>query len=162
MFPWAAGNEIMDEFYFAYGSNLWAEQMVERCPSSVFVARATLNRYRFWFPLTSTRWGGGVAGIEANAMSKVEGVVYSMHMDDVHVLDRYECVAQDMYERKAIAVQLEDDSELTAWTYFSSVYEGAPFETSASYIDTIIRGARAHGLPADWIRFLESFPVGDR
>ena len=85
-----------------------------------------------------------------------------MHIEDVHRLDEYECVSKEMYERRAIAVRLEDGSELEAWTYFSSVDDGAPFATSAEYIGTILKGARAHGLSADWIRHLESFPLVDR
>lgn len=148
------------ELYFAYGSNLWLGQMRERCPSTQVEGAATLAGHRLWFPLQSQRWGAGVASIRAEANAKTEGVLYRISRDDLHVMDGYEGVERGMYRRVELPVSCAG-VERHAWMYIGRIEDGAPFPTSRAYIDTILRGAREHGLDADWIRYLQDFPVID-
>lgn len=132
--------------------------MRERCPSTKVESLATLKRHRLWFPLRSKRWGAGVASIRPDPMGTVEGALYSISWDDLQVMDVFEGVPIGMYRREEIEVVAGDETR-RAWTYIGRVEEGAPFPTSEAYIGTILRGAREHGLSADWIRFLQDFPV---
>lgn len=149
------------ELYFAYGSNLWIGQMRRRCPSARVEALATLKGRRLWFPLRSSRWGGGVAGLREDPLGMVEGVVYRISWDDLKRMDRFESVHTGMYRREEVSVHTRENEVLHAWTYVSRVEDGAPFPTTSRYIGTIIRGAEEHGLSQDWIRFLRDFPVQD-
>lgn len=75
---------------FAYGSNLHAPQMMDRCPSARYVERAWIPEVRLIFASWSARWGGGVAGLALEKRSRVHGVIYAVSHDDLLMLDRYE------------------------------------------------------------------------
>jgi len=49
--------------YFAYGSNLDADQMRERCPGGLVRFRARLQAYQLGFTHYSARWRGGAGGL---------------------------------------------------------------------------------------------------
>jgi gamma-glutamylcyclotransferase (GGCT)/AIG2-like uncharacterized protein YtfP len=134
--------------------------MRERCPSTRVESTATLKRHRLWFPLRSERWGAGVASIQPDPMGLVEGALYSISWDDLQTLDVFENTPVGMYQRVELEVVAGIEPR-RAWTYIGRVEEGAPFATSQSYISTVLRGAREHGLSPDWIRFLQDFPVQD-
>jgi hypothetical protein len=59
--------------YFAYGSNMHAGQMKERCPSATFLCRAKLPAHRLAFTLRSCRRGCGVADILRDEAKDVWG-----------------------------------------------------------------------------------------
>lgn len=75
--------------YFGYGSNLWQEQMAERCPHSGYVGVARLERYRWII------YEKGYANIveTSNTDDVVYGLVYHLTPSDEANLDRYEGVA---------------------------------------------------------------------
>lgn len=75
---------------FAYGSNLYAPQMIDRCRSARYVERAWIPEVRLIFASWSTRWGGGVAGLAMEKRSRVHGVIYAVSDDDLESLDRFE------------------------------------------------------------------------
>lgn len=134
--------------------------MRKRCPSTQVEGIATLKAHRLWFPLTSQRWGGGVASVLPEEGARTEGALYSISWDDLHAMDVFEGVPASMYQRIEVPVQCGRETR-QAWTYIGRIEDGAPFPTTRAYIDTILRGAREHALDEDWIRFLEDFPVSD-
>jgi gamma-glutamylcyclotransferase (GGCT)/AIG2-like uncharacterized protein YtfP len=97
--------------YFAYGSNMDAEQMKSRCPGHRVVGLAELRDHRLTFPLTSHSWGGGVASVSVAHGESVWGVVYDLTDADVAELDRYEGYrgpgnAHNLYDRETVTVHL--------------------------------------------------------
>jgi cation transport regulator ChaC len=66
----------MDQWYFAYGSNLSKEQMEERIGSSREARVAWLTGYRLVFNKRSKKDGTGKANIVPAAGATVWGVVY--------------------------------------------------------------------------------------
>jgi len=64
--------------YFAYGSNMHAAQMKERCPSAKFVCRAKLPSNRLAFTRKSVNRGCGVADFLHDETKEVWGVVYEI------------------------------------------------------------------------------------
>lgn len=147
--------------YFAYGSNLDAAQMGRRCPSMRIVCRATLAEHRLVFPLGCTSWGGGVAGIEPHPAHRVEGVVYDINADDLAALDLYENIAGGDYRRQTVRVRLDTREHATVWTYYANPAPEGPTAPSRRYLDTILRGARAHGLSEAYIAQLCTIPTCD-
>ncbi|KAK6543705.1 hypothetical protein TWF694_000440 [Orbilia ellipsospora] len=98
------------KLYFAYGSNIWLDQMVRRCPSSTYKAVARLPSYRW---LICER---GYANIypspsPSTTTSEVWGILFDLPPEDEASLDRYEGFPFD-YEKEMVTVELlEKDSE---------------------------------------------------
>ena len=155
--------------YFAYGSNLDPDQMQRRCPGHHVVGLAELRDFRLSFPLTSHDWGGGVASVSVAHGDAVWGVVYELTDEDLASLDRYEHFVgpgdqHNLYDRDTVSVQLvrADDGSfprrLRAWTYIARPANPSP--PSRRYLDAIVRGARHHRLPDDYVARLAATPVG--
>ncbi|KAM3515430.1 hypothetical protein MY11210_000992 [Beauveria gryllotalpidicola] len=86
--------------YFAYGSNIHASQMAERCPRSLFVGAASLPGHRWQI---NER---GVANIVEAPNHRVEGLVYLVDREDEKALDRSEGVSKGFYQRQLREVDL--------------------------------------------------------
>ncbi len=151
--------------YFAYGSNLDPAQMVERCPGHRVVGVATLFDHRLQFRGHSEDWGGAVATLVPSHGSAVWGMIYDLSEENLEVLDRYEGFRapgdqHNQYERVWVTVELVrplDDSvprRVRAQTYLGRHGEaGVP---SRRYLETILAGARARGLPEDYVERLDA------
>ena len=145
----------MSELYFAYGSNLWIDQLVERIGLvSQGAGRprvARLPNYRLTFNML---WDDGQ--VFANLTSPgtgVFGVVYSCSEESLLIMDAYE----KGYERRNVRVVLENGDELNATTYFAeAVYVANSSEPRAEYLQKILAGAKHHGLPDAYIREIEA------
>ncbi|KAK4213457.1 hypothetical protein QBC37DRAFT_422925 [Rhypophila decipiens] len=97
-----AGRRDGSRLYFAYGSNLWLEQMAKRCPGSSFMGRGTLQGYRWQINQR------GVANIVEAPSDSVEGLVFSVTAKDERALDRNEGVAKKFYERQDLRITLQE------------------------------------------------------
>lgn len=149
--------------YFAYGSNLDPVQMSSRCTGSRTVGLAALHDHRLAFPLHSDAWGGGVAGVQPAHGAVVWGELYDLTADDLAALDGYEGFRgsgdqHNVYDRDQVTVDLvrPDDGSfprrVRAWTYVPRPANPTP--PSRRYLDTILRGARHHRLPEEYIEAL--------
>ena len=154
--------------YFAYGSNLDPEQMRSRCPSHRVVGLAELRDHRLVFPLFSQVWSGGVASVQPAHGSSVWGVVYDVSESELAVLDGFEGFRgagdqHNVYDRETVLVELTraDDGSfprrVRALMYVARPSNPSP--PSARYLETILRGARHHRLPDDYIARLAATPV---
>src|SRR5687768_9508378 len=102
--------------YFAYGSNLDAARMRQRCPSAVPGPTATLPRHRLVFCGHSRGWGGGVASLASDRRSVVAGRLYRLQAPDLARLDRFEgCPAA--YRRVHRVVALANGRRVWAHVY---------------------------------------------
>lgn len=90
--------------YFAYGSNLDAEQMRRRCPGAAFVQKARLEGHTLNFVGHSANWGGPVATIRKHRGHTVPGVIYSLSRSDLARLDGFEG-CPFVYERRVVSVR---------------------------------------------------------
>jgi gamma-glutamylcyclotransferase (GGCT)/AIG2-like uncharacterized protein YtfP len=149
--------------YFAFGSNLDPEQMQRRCPGSKVVGLAALRDHRLSYPLTSHDWGGGVAGVHAAHGETVWGVLYDVSEADLASLDGYEGFRgpgdqHNLYDRETTTVELTrpDDGSIPrrvrAWIYLAR--QANPARPSRRYLDAIVRGARHHRLPEEYVSAL--------
>lgn len=148
--------------YFAYGSNMDADQMKCRCPSAEFKCRAKLPDHRLAFTRKSSNRGCGVADVVPDEDKDVWGVVYDIDEQDVACLDRCEGYRPrrpkqcNAYVREECTVIEEGDPERPSkvWTYFANPLPDPP-PPSDEYMQTIIRGARHWGLPKGYVQKLE-------
>jgi hypothetical protein len=154
--------------YFAYGSNLDPDQMRTRCPESRVVGLAALPDHRLTFPLHSESWGGGAAGVSHAHGSTVWGVLYELSESDLASLDRHEGWKgpgdhHNLYDRELATVELTraDDGSVPrrvrATTYFARTLNPTP--PSRRYLDAVLKGARHHRLPPEYIEWLAAGEV---
>lgn len=145
--------------YFAYGSNLAAAQMDLRCPGHGFRGMARLRGHRLHFPLYSaSTWKGAVASLEPCEGADVWGVLYDLTDDHVAALDRHEGLDRTppRYRRAGLTVD-QAGIGIAAFTYLGlpddMLVEPRP---SRRYLEAILMGARARGLPSDYVAVLEA------
>ena len=145
--------------YFGYGSNLDEARLHIHCPSARLVSTARLADHRLAFSIESKNtWHGGVADIRPEAGREVWGALWLIDDEHAEPLDRQEGVFRDPPAYRRIAVDLETAAgdRVTCRSYEVVAPEPAGFRPSPAYRDTILRGARAIGLPADYLRGLEA------
>ena len=124
-------------YYFAYGSNLNREQMLERCPDSKPMFIATLRNYKLVFVGWSRQWRGGVASIKPFRGEKVLGAIYDISDQCLRRLDKYE----SSYNRLNVTVFDEDGEPIEAITYIKAV-QSEETQPSKEYLAVIQQGYR--------------------
>jgi gamma-glutamylcyclotransferase (GGCT)/AIG2-like uncharacterized protein YtfP len=156
--------------YFGYASNLDPVQMSQRCPGHAVVGLAELREHRLTFPRTSGTWGGGTASVIAAHGESVWGVVFQVTDAHLAALDSFEgCKGPghegNLYDRALVTVELvraDDGSfarKLRAWCYVA--VPATPSPPSRRYLDAILRGARHHRLPSEYVARLAATPTAD-
>ncbi|XP_045101680.1 gamma-glutamylcyclotransferase-like [Portunus trituberculatus] len=142
--------------YFAYGSNLLKERIHINNPSARMIGVGKLKDYRLDFNHFSKRWKGAAATIVEDPGSYVYGVVWELANEDMVNLDRQEGVHQKIYRAMDVKVETEKGDHVEARSYQIIRPLEDDRRPSYVYMDVIIRGAKANGLPEDYIKFLES------
>jgi gamma-glutamylcyclotransferase len=140
-------------WYFAYGSNLSKEQMLERTGFVGNVKICRLKDYRFIFNKKSFRVPGRVfANILPSPGDDVWGVAYACTQDIIDILDEHEYVHQENYIHHHVHVVTKENEAFSALTYVAGAKficnEGNP---SIDYVNLILNGAKSHGLPDFYI-----------
>jgi cation transport regulator ChaC len=147
----------MDHWYFAYGSNMLAEQLVRRTHETVRTGeerprRVRLAGYRLAFNLD-----GGDGQVYANivpADGETFGVIYRCTEASLQILDGFE----RGYNRISLPVVDEEGREYSAVAYIARpeciTDEALP---SDAYLTRIVTGAREHGLPGEVIQAIQTF-----
>lgn len=133
--------------YFAYGSNLCAEQMARRCPDAADPRTAVLDGHAW---LINER---GVATVRAAPGGRVHGVVWQISDDDLAALDVAESVPAH-YRRFRLPVRTAAGSVLV-WVYID--YRVRPGPARDGYLERVIDGAQRQGLPTGWLDFLRGW-----
>jgi gamma-glutamylcyclotransferase len=142
-------------WYFAYGSNLWIDQMIARTGAFPKGAEkpsiARLSGYRLSFNMRAEN-GQFYANITQDASHYVLGVLYPCTAEALDRLDGFE----GGYCREQIAVAGACGATVEAVTYIAKAErlseDGMP---SAQYLQRILRGGRQHGLPEDYLGEIE-------
>lgn len=126
---------------FSYGSNLWSDQLRQRCPAAVEMGPATLEGWRLGWAGHSTRWGGPVATVTPARGAVVRGAVVALTAADLAALDAHEGEGT-VYARLPVVVRLRSGKrEVDAWVY---VHRRQPTKDgpgpSARYVARIAAG----------------------
>ena len=74
-------------YYIAYGSNIYKNQMTNRCPSAKVIGKGTLDGYKLVFRRSCS---GYYASLDRAKGSTVPIIIYEISKRDEKVLDRYE------------------------------------------------------------------------
>jgi cation transport regulator ChaC len=143
-------------WYFAYGANMADSVFLERRRMQPMAWRVgRIRNYRLRFNLEGRPKGRAApANISSEQGATVWGVLYSITRRELVRLNASEGIPGWRY--RPLWLQAEDalGNELTAVTYIAegNATDGNP---SLRYITLLRAGARAHGLPAKWISFLD-------
>jgi len=154
--------------YFGYASNLDPEIMRTLCPGHRVVGLAALPEHRLAFPRYSPDWGGGLAACQLAHGETVWGIVYDLTDEDLAALDRKDGFRgpgdqHNDCDRETTTVELTrpDDGSiprrLRPWIYAPRTSNPTP--PSRRYLDVILRGARHHRLPDDYVARLAKHEV---
>jgi gamma-glutamylcyclotransferase len=143
-------------WYFAFGANMHDSAFRERRGMRPLEWRAgRIRRYRLRFNLEGRPIGKAApANICPDPQAEVWGVLYRITQRDLVHLDLTEGVPGCRYRHLSVEAEDSDGKRVRAVTYVADGNEvdGNP---SLRYITLLRDGARAHGLPEHWIRFLE-------
>ena len=151
--------------YFAYGSNLDEARVRMHAPSARLVSIARLEGYRVAYSIESKRsWLGGVGDVVEEPGSEVWGALWLIDAADSRALDEQEGVFRDppAYRRMTVTVTTPAGDAITCRSYQVVTPDPEGFLPSPAYKDTILRGARALGLPAAYVAGLEATPDNNR
>ncbi len=141
--------------YFAYGSNLHPGRLIARLGDLAVRGAAALPDFR----LTFDKVGGDTSGkctIEPAPGHTVHGALYGITAAQQAVLD---VIEGDRYAVRPVRVRTPD-GELDAFTYVALAEHTrpglAPFDW---YRELVVRGARHHGFPAEYVASLRAVPA---
>src|SRR4030042_1135643 len=125
--------------YFAYGSNLDAEQMKRRCPESRIITTGCLRGFCLNFTWYSSGWGGGVADVVIDPQREVWGLIYELTERDLKLLDYYEGYPK-FYTRFQTSIKTSERIFNDVWVY-EVVSKNAFIPPTRLYLEIIKRGA---------------------
>jgi len=151
------GRPREEVWYFAFGANMNDSSFRERRGMRPLEWRAGRVRgYRLRFNLDGRPKGRAApANLCADPQTEVWGVLYRIRRRDLVRLDSTEGVPGRRYRHLWVEAEDSEGNPVRAVTYIADGNEvdGNP---SLRYITLVRDGARAHGLPEQWVRFLES------
>lgn len=144
--------------FFAYGSNMNPAQISSRCYKPEVFTIARLPDHALSFFGYSRRWDGGEATVVVRAGEDVWGVVYTLSFSDTERLDSWQEARLDgtgsyfLFPTEVVDAEGIRHSVLL----YKRFYSDPPQKPSREYLDTIIAGAEARGLPAAYLEKLKA------
>lgn len=159
--PFSPGQSIQPPkkiLHFAYGANMNPAQMGERCSRAKVVAVAGLTGYSLGFFDRTGIWDGGMEAAVSDPGHVLWGVLYELSVADAESLDSWQDVRLDgagPYFHYPVTVT---DTEGREWK--AAIYKkdgpGQPRPPSRECLEFIIEGAKANGLPGEYIEELQA------
>ena len=142
-------------WYFGYGSNMSRAIFCERRGMRPLATRwGWLEGWRLCFDLPIGPGERAVANIAPQVGARTCGVLWLLDAEQLDRLDRSEGVPR-VYRRMPVEIVVGAEERVAAFTY-RSPWTVAGRKPSARYLGLLVTGAREHGLPAEYVRFLES------
>lgn len=145
-----------DSWYFAYGSNLHIDQKELRTGTIRHAEACRLPGYRFFFNKRGSD-GQRFANMIPDRSSDVWGVAYRCNPAAMREMDRFEGVEGGHYLRISVRLLTRTGEPRDAVTYVAGANylceEAAP---TKAYLQRILKGARHHGLPEEYIHSIEA------
>lgn len=150
-----------DQWYFAYGSNLATDQKENRTGPIRKARRVRLGGWRIAFNKRGSD-GTGKANVVPDKTGAVWGVIYRCSPAALDEMDRHEGVSGGHYHRRHVRVQCESGNGVDAVTYVAGEsFVDNGLVPSPDYLATVLRGARSHRLPEEYIHEIEKATKGE-
>jgi gamma-glutamylcyclotransferase len=147
----------MPIIYFAYGSNMASQRLLQRLPRAKYTGIARLAQHRLSFRKNdSGRSGKCDIELTGRVDDEVIGVIYEIGLEDKKTLDQIEGLGIG-YDEKTVELRTDSGQTLFAVTYFAIDIDDrmVPYHW---YKRHVLRGAIEHGLPQDYVDLIESTP----
>lgn len=143
--------------YFAYGSNLMSARLKARTPSARALERALLPRFVLrWHKVGADATGKCDIVFTDRPGDAVHGVAYLIRCAELKHLDRVEELGTGYYACN-VPIQMGRRRKL------ARTYRAIPIDPDLKPLDWykrfVVRGAREHDLPADYIAGLAGAPA---
>ncbi|HKA88406.1 MAG TPA: gamma-glutamylcyclotransferase family protein [Haliangiales bacterium] len=150
--------------YFCYGSSLDAQHFAGWANEHGYGSRslgegqpAMLSDYELSLTVPSRYWMGAVGTLAPRPGAVVHGVLYALANDDADMIRHKEGVASGLYREIDVEVEVGAGPATTLQLVRGHTFVAAPERTSAAppapsrrWLESVVRGGRAHGLPAAW------------
>ncbi len=151
----------MEHFtYFAYGSNMLREWLLQRCPSAKAIGVAVASGYILEFSKKSKDKSGKATLVKSTEPKRqVFGALFEIGLDDRPKLDRAEGKGSG-YDRNDVfdvtLLSVGTQAQVTTYIASASAVDGSlkPYDW---YQALVIVGAEQHQLPEAYIASLREF-----
>lgn len=143
-------------YYFAYGSNMLERQMQDRTRRAELIGPARIEGFRLAFNIPGTIFPNAVANLIEENNAETWGALYRVQKAEfIDRMDFYEGVHHGEYTRETARVFTSSGEAVDAFIYRNPgvAQEAAP---SLGYLDIMLRGAKAVGLPKSYIEELKA------
>jgi gamma-glutamylcyclotransferase len=151
-------------WYFAYGSNMDLTRLYDARlkPEGVAIIERRLGRLASWRLCFNKKWhrfsGGGAANIVQDHESHVFGTLNLMPPKGLDILDHYEGVAAQQYQRRHVMVELCDEGRLVEAVAYIGYKDLDPHLVPPRfYLDHLLAGRDL--LPVDYAAWLAAHPT---
>jgi gamma-glutamylcyclotransferase len=151
------GRPSEEVWYFAYGANMDDRTFrIRRGIQPLDRGVGRVRGYRLRFNLEGRPKGKAApANLYPEAGAEVWGVLYRITRRNLMHLDAMEGVPGRGYRHAIVEVETHDGRLVAAVAYIADGRDGDG-KPSLRYLTLLREGAKAHGLPVDYVRFLES------
>ncbi len=158
-----------DFTWFVYGSSLdraafaaWASEHGYALPDLSAARPARLPGYRLAFDVVSRFWGGAVASLAEAPGDAVEGLAVRLPGAARGLVEHKEGAVSGLFVPVDVVVLGPAGEAIPAVAWRAAPgrrlsHDGDP---SPSFLEAVLRGARAAGLSASWIARLEALRPG--
>ena len=138
-----SGSQVL---YFAYGANLRHDAFRQLCPGADWLGVARLEAHR---PIIA--WHG-YASVLPDAAATVWGALWLVPAIGLPALDKFELVAEGLYERVTRRVVTPAGPRVETMLYVAPRPDlGLP---QPGYLEQVLAGAKENRLPAAYLRQL--------
>jgi hypothetical protein len=153
----------MPTYYFAYGADMDSKELDlqhdrRRRPRLRFArsAVATLPGHRLICDISSKNRRGGIFNVVPDASSNVYGMIYELHPGDTISVAALKEGENADYELSLQPVKTVKKGDQLAALVLHAKPAKKQIKPSGAYLDIVIKAARSHSLPAEWVQFLET------
>jgi Gamma-glutamyl cyclotransferase, AIG2-like len=142
--------DFMDFIYFAYGSNMLTERLLDRCPGAKPIGMGIASGYRVAFCLESSD-GSAKAGLLPQSGARAGGVLYRIPESEGPALDKVEGHPHTYQRHETLKVDA-NGKLYDALTYLPHeeklATDHAPYDW---YRALCLAGGEEHGVPNELI-----------
>jgi AIG2-like family len=144
--------------YFGYGSNMCTGRLRARVSSAEPLGKFSLKGYRFRFNKRSND-GSGKGNVEHTGVDAdvVWGVLFEFDASQKLALDD----AEVGYDELMVDVECEADRKTGVYIYIAHNSIDNSLQPYSWYKRFVMEGARQHGLPPAYVKFLDAFPESE-
>ena len=136
--------------YFAYGSNMNEDELIEESVNILERRRVILRNYKIAVTRNSKKHNGGVLDIIPRDGEIVEGVLYDVPDNDKSKIDKKEGVCDGAYEPITVSIEDYEGQVINDVISYQVCDKIDAKPASKEYKDSVLRGACEHGLSDDY------------